>query len=209
MTPRLFAAACIAVMSVSHPGAQPSRDQPTMIEWLPDRPLTIRDFKGKVPPRASETSLSWVAVEASWECEGGTATSRVRAVFDPNRSWWREINQNLWSRADDPPLAGARDDGGRGLLAHEQLHFDLTELWARRIRAALEKLPDACRSPGTLRALEGAIDQMEHDWQDEQKRFDAETGHGLDAPRQKTWAARIAKALKESYPGAPAAATDR
>jgi hypothetical protein len=86
----------------------------------------------------------------------------------------------------------------RSLLAHEQLHFDLTELWARRIRELFKTLPAACRTSGALHALDVTIAELERDWQDEQKRYDKETANGVDAGRQKAWAARTAKALNES-----------
>ncbi len=40
---------------------------------------------------------------------------------------------------------------------------------------------------------------MERDWLDEQKRYDRETGNGMDAGRQRAWAARTEKALEEGY----------
>ena len=130
-------------MSVSgQGGAQTSNESTSVIEWSADRALTVKDFKGKIRAKATdEASLSWVAIEASWECENGQGSSRARAVFDPSRSSWREMNQNIWQGTDDPSLLGPKDDGGRSLLAHEQLHFDLTELWARKIRVRAQGDP--------------------------------------------------------------------
>jgi hypothetical protein len=213
MTPRLFAVAFMLIPCWAFAGwrahAQASGDPSTDVEWSPKRPLTIQDFKAKVPARASEASLSWVEIDASWGCEDGKAAWRARAVFDPSRSWWREINQNIWTGSDEPSRLASRDDAGRGLLAHEQLHFDLTELWARKIRALLKALPAACRTPGASHIFETTIAQMERDWQEEQKRYDKETGHGIDAARQSAWAARTAKALKEGYSAAADPAAER
>jgi Bacterial protein of unknown function (DUF922) len=201
MKPRLCAGAfALAIGCASAVHAQAGGDPPPVIEWSADRPLTIRDFKGKAPARATAASLSSVAIEASWECDGGRGTWRARAVFDPAWSWWREINQNIWQSGDAPSLMAPKDDGGRGLLAHEQVHFDLTEIWAGRIRAALASLESACRTPGGSRTIEQSVADLQRGWQDEQKKYDQDTDHGLDAARQRDWTAKAARTLKAATP---------
>jgi hypothetical protein len=182
MTPRALAVACV-VMIWCAPLARAQRgaDSPQLIEWSADRKLTIEDFTAKVPARTTSASLSWVAIEVSWECVDGSAASRARSVFDPSRSWWRQSG----------------GDGDRALLAHERLHFDLTELWARRIRAALQALPAACRTSGNAHELDAAVEELEHKWLVEQKQYDKETANGFDAATQKAWSKRIGEALRE------------
>jgi hypothetical protein len=198
MAPRLLAFVCLLIAGGgSHAAAQTSGDPSTFFEWSADRPLAIKDFKGKIPARATESSRSWVAIEASWECADGKGSWQVRAVFDPNRSFWRPITQDLWKGSDDLSLMAPHDDDGRGLLSHEQLHFDLTELWARKIRGALKALPAACKTPAGARGFDNSIAQMERAWQEEQQRYDKETSHGTDPGRQKAWAKKAAAALKE------------
>jgi len=191
MTPRTVAfVACVVMCCAARARAQASADPSPLIEWSAARPLTTNDFKGKIPLRGAEASLSFVAIEASWECEEGSGASRARAVFDPRQSWWRK-------RSDNASLLLHIDEGDRGLLAHEQRHFDLTELWARKVRDALKALPEACRTPGASATLKAEIDELEHKWQDEQARYDKETRHGTDQTSQSAWAAKTAAALRE------------
>ena len=42
-----------------------------VIEWSAARRLTKDDFKGRVPASAENSSLSWLNIDASWECEEG------------------------------------------------------------------------------------------------------------------------------------------
>jgi hypothetical protein len=181
MALRSLAIACAVMICRASLLRAQAPDSDPLIEWSADRALTIEDFKAKVPARATSASLSSVAIEASWECIGGSGTSRARAVFDPSRSWWRE----------------GRDDGDHALLAHERLHFDLTELWARKIRAVLKALPAACRASGNAHALDAAVEQMEHKWLEEQKQYDKETANGINAVKQQAWSKKVAQALRE------------
>src|SRR5690349_20637282 len=105
-----------------------------LIEWSADRKLTPKDFNGKVPPRSTDASRSHVTIDAAWECRDGSATSHARAVFDPNQSWWKPPSFPLWQAVDQRIAAPRAIDSERHLLAHEQLHFDLTEVWTIKIR---------------------------------------------------------------------------
>jgi hypothetical protein len=195
-------AVALAMCARSPARAQGQSGDLPLVEWSESRKLAIKDFKGKIPSRANEASLSWVAIEASWECQDGKGSSRSRAVFDPNRSWWREVIPNLWRNIDEVSPLAPRDDGGRALLAHEQLHFDMTEVWSRRIREKFETLPMVCRTTGAIRGFEKNIAEMEREWQEEQHRYDRETGHGTDGVRQRAWVQKTARALQETYPAA-------
>jgi hypothetical protein len=193
----------LAVCCSARPYAQNRKPDLPLVEWSNGRKLAIKDFGGNIPSRATEASLSWVAIDATWECQEGKGSSQVRAVFDPNRSWWREATRNLWQSVDSASLLATRDDGERSLLAHEQLHFDMTEVWARRIREKFKTLPAFCKTPDGPGEFEKAIGDMEREWEEEQQQYDKETSHGTDAVRQRVWARKVAKTLQQSY-SAPA-----
>lgn len=195
-------AIALAACGVASARAQEPGHPAAVIEWSEARKLNISDFKGRIPARASEASLSWIAIEASWECAEGKGSSQARAVFDPARSWWREANTNLWQSVEEPPLLAPGNDNGRNLLEHEQVHFDLTELWVRRIRDKFKALPAVCKNPGGAQVFEKVIADMERDWREEQKKYDKETDHGVDPSRQRAWGLRARKALQERYAAA-------
>ncbi len=172
-----------------------------IIEWSNARKLTRADFKGRIPARGSDASRSWVLIDASWECRDGIGTSDARAVFDPARSWWKDPSPNLWRDVDAAATLRTRsNDGEVLLLAHEQLHFDLTEIWARKVRAALADLPAACKSREGISQMRKTIEALQREWQAEQAKYDRETDHGADARRQAAWEANTRKTLAEGYP---------
>ena len=133
--------------------------------------------------------MSWLNVELSWGCEGGELTASARATFDPAQSWWRPSPDN----ARSSPTRSSQKEAQ--LLAHEQLHFDLTEIAVRRIRKRFEELKDACAEPGGSEIIPGEIEKIDRDLQEEQRRYDRETAHGVNAAAQAKWAEKIRKLL--------------
>ena len=175
-----------------------------MIEWSSARPLVRDDFKGRAPANAAVASLSWLDVDVSWACERGELVASARATFDPSRSWWRAAQGSIW------PGAGERTSGvsqthlearrsvmqrDSQLLEHEQLHFDLAEIAARKIRRKFAETKDACAEPGRTDAFHGFIADVDREMQEEQQRYDRETAHGINAAAQDRWKRRIQQQL--------------
>lgn len=188
----LVVAGASNVLAQNQPGALP------LIEWSPMRKLAVADFKGAAPSLTTEASRSSISINATWECHDGNGTFDVRAVFDPNTSWWNESIPKMWQSVDNVSLLAARDYGDAILLAHEQGHFDLTEVWARKLRSLFETLPVVCKTPAAIRQLERNVDDTQRQWQGEQKQYDNETDYGTDTVRQRAWSAKIARALQQN-----------
>ena len=183
------------------------------IEWSSTVKLTPNDFRAKVPPSTTDTAHAWVALDVAWECRDGKARSQARAVFDPDQSWWREGTSNIWGGVEEglsrSQLDNRRTNAQRDhdLLQHEQLHFDLTELAARKIRRELDDLARACVTPGHNGAIGKAIAAIEAAWSDEQARYDKDTDHGTSRVKQRQWELRVGKELSvEEVALAPRAA---
>jgi hypothetical protein len=176
------------------------------IEWSSERRLTRSDFQGRVPVNAASASLSWLNIDASWECRAGELVATVRATFDPSRSWWRSASANIWEGVGGGTGGVSRThmDARRGvvqrdmqLLEHEQLHFDLAEVAARRIRNRFDELKGACAGPGTTEAFQEAVAQFDRDLQAEQSTYDRETNHGTRVREQDQWRRRIRQQLDQ------------
>jgi hypothetical protein len=168
------------------------------IEWSAARRLSKEDFRGRVPPNAGVSSLSWIAIDTEWECEAGELFATARATFDPSRSWWRGAQGNLWGNAGQAGVSRAHIEARRSVVAqdmqlldHEQLHFDLAELTARRIREGFATMKDTCAEPGATALLQEMVAKADRELQAEQARYDRETSHGVNARAQDQWAQRI------------------
>ena len=174
------------------------------IEWSVERRLTRADFKGRVPATAANASLSWITIDASWECDAGALVAAARATFDPSRSWWRNARGNVWGSAGERMSSSQAQQQARRsalqldmqLLEHEQLHFDIAEVTVRKIRARFGDFTHACAEAGGTDPIQQMVAQADRELQEEQARYDRDTGHGANARAQEQWARRI-KALLE------------
>ena len=151
---------------------------------------------------------------------GSALLATARATFDPARSWWRTTTGSVWARVDPgsgadrdhrPTRGAARRARDRQLLEHEQLHFDLDR--GRRPNgsaAGSTSCKGACSDPDGEAALHEEVVKADRDLQQEQARFDAETGHGANGLVQRSvggsdsTAARPASTSTSASTAAPA-----
>lgn len=169
------------------------------IEWSPERRLTKGEFRGRVPANAQNASLSWINIDAAWECEAGALVASARAAFDPSRSWWRNAQGSVWGRARERTSSSQAQQEARQsavqrdvqLLEHEQIHFDIAEVIVRKIRAGFAGFRNACAEAGGTDPIQPMIARADRELQEEQQRYDRETAHGVNARAQEQWKRRI------------------
>lgn len=151
------------------------------IPWATRRPLTWADFKGRPPVVASQVvaETAYTLIQGA-VCTGSKFDFRVVAAFRPKDSWVR------------PTMLRTAADSAHA-LRHEQTHFDITEVHARRLRRYFSELMAPCRiSTGDL---EAAAARIGRDEKAAQAQYDAETDHGRAANQQARWEKDIAAQL--------------
>ena len=191
--------ACLLAALFAAPATGLAQDA---IEWSLQRRLTRNDFKGRVPATAPNASMSSIKIDASWECEGGALVASARATFEPSRSWWRNAGGVWGSAGERMSSSQAQQEARRSalqrdtqLLEHEQLHFDIAEVVVRTIRARFAGFKNACAEAGGIDQIHQMVVQADRELQEEQQRYDRETGHGVNARAQEQWKLKIRKAL--------------
>ena len=205
-------ASVVAGLVAAHALAQvPAFAQSAPIEWSSQRTLTIQDFQGVVPSKArqgaiSTGALSFLRIEASFTCRGDQLEGSAKAVFVPAQSWWAGAKSQMWERVRDSKswLSASRrdlemkqliEDANEELLKHEQLHFDMAEIAARKIRKRLEEERNACGAAGDDTPLHRFVGEVTRDFREEQARYDQETKHGTFLFAQGRWESRVKAAL--------------
>ncbi len=151
------------------------------IAWAARRPLTWADFKGRPPadagPVAAETAYAFIQGAG---CRGSTFEFRVVAAFRPHASW---VRPSIVRTPAASTLA----------LRHEQTHFDLTEVHARRLRRTFAELIAPCRiSTSDLEAEAARSGRAE---KAAQARYDDQTDHGRTVAQQVQWDTDVASQL--------------
>lgn len=145
-------------------------------------PLTWKDFSGSPdhssPFKANTSSgisYYWSMKQSGEDIE---LLFEVKSFFIPGKSWVKagEVSDNL--------------------LHHEQLHFDITELHARKLRKAVKEF-DPKKTRNIKPALEAIYKRTEAERAAMQKKFDAETRHSMNKPAQLKWQKYVQEELEK------------
>jgi hypothetical protein len=152
------------------------------LRWSAARPLAWTDFRGTAPSGGMEGAQTAYGLFYGLRCTRDVFQFQVTTGFLPRDSWVK-------------PSVLASADESRRTLAHEQTHFDLSEVYARRMRRYFADLFRPCDQP--LDRWRAVAEKFVRDESSAQDRYDDETRHGLIADRQRTWTADVTDQLKE------------
>ncbi len=149
------------------------------IPWTKERKLIWKDFKGK-PKRgfkAAAITASGITYSFSSLARGNEVEVdfKVNAYFYPDQSWYDAEN------CDDV------------ILGHEQLHFDISELYARKLRKRLNELTFSLNIKKEVRVI---YNDILNELDDFQERYDWETNFSRDIEKQLEWNKKVAELLE-------------
>lgn len=159
---------CLCFAFINNPEAN------EVIVWNEYRPLTWNDFKGKRTEDAAGDAGTVVQIKAKPYMVKKQVKYDVSAVFLINKSW--------------------ADAQSKELLAHEQLHFDLAELYARKIRKVVDELSAA--GEDDVKIYNRAIQKLLHESNEIDIQYDLETLHGAMLKKQAEWTKKVKAELK-------------
>lgn len=153
------------------------------IQWVDSRKLNWQDFKATSKPTEILTDAA-----ACTYCGFGFETNRVTLFkktkffiynkFYCDKSWKSEA------------VAGASND----VLQHEQTHFDLSEVYARKLSRALT---EAGLTMANLNEANNIYNTIRDEYVNRQQAYDMETQHGKNQKSQLEWNDRISQELDE------------
>lgn len=146
-------------------GFSPADGSEQEIRWRANHRLSWSDFKGRPDRRTDMDALTESGISFSWSCDARGFHQDTYSMFVPEKSWVKTKTPDL--------------------LKHEQLHFDITELHARKIRKYFGELRNPCRLGQN--GINSAAERFIRASTKMQNLYDRETGHSEIEDEQRRW----------------------
>lgn len=149
--------------------------------WKAAEKLTWSDFKGKPDFNHPYAAITYSGMSYGFSAEivrgKVLVTYDVKSFFVANKSWVKKwyLNDNV-------------------LLKHEQLHFDITELYARKFR---QRLSVKNFTENVKSEIKYIYKEISDEKVKAQKLYDVETDHSKNKIAQKKWQLKIESELQK------------
>ena len=146
--------------------------------WNTKRKLTWADFKGEPEERQSVAAItaSGISYQFSTEMRNDDIKINftVHSYFYPEKSWYQ------------PKLVD------EVILSHEQLHFDISEIFARKMSRRLETSRFSKNVKNEVKAIYGEVLRELNQFQNH---YDKETNFSRNREQQLVWNTKIEQML--------------
>lgn len=141
------------------------------ITWVENAKLEWKDFKGQPHTEAREWAASYIGTAMKSSGKGENAVLTIVAQFNPDSAWVKKGKETAY------------------LLNHEQLHFDIQEIFARKLKKTI------LNSHFIRQSIRADLDVIVKKNNDEksayQNLYDSETQHSLNTQKQNEWGDKI------------------
>ena len=151
------------------------------IIWDETYRLEWSDFRGN--PNLNTDAVAITASGLTFDFSARTTSTRLvhftanfEAHFYPDQSWYK------------------KDDVNNIVLAHEQLHFDITELHARKLR---KQIDGASFSLNIKKEISKLHTNINKELKEFQNKYDSESDYSRSVETQKKWQIFVKQELKK------------
>lgn len=143
------------------------------LSWNEFYRLQWEDFQGEPDKRSQGDAATSVQIKAKPFLVKKKIQYDVAAKFSRTKSWYRDRSPSL--------------------LAHEQLHFDIAEVYARKIRKKVGEMNK--QGINNIKTYNAAIHELLQESNEVDRRYDMETLHGAMSRKQAAWSGKIKSEL--------------
>jgi hypothetical protein len=152
------------------------------VEWKEDKKLIWNNFKSKINNQHGKdivayTHCGWVYSVVKSSNPKGAAKVSIETIFNEDKSWKDEKRINDY------------------VLSHEQKHFDIAEIYARKIRK--EVIAKIKTSSDYDKYFQGIYNNILKDYKNFQALYDAVTEHGMNKEKQAEYDVTISNELEQ------------
>lgn len=153
----------------------------TAIDWDSSLKLKHTDFKaGTKWSFGNKVASTYSGFGYSITDDNGNISGSIFVRFYCNKSWWNpELN---------------KPDKITYILKHEQLHFDICELFGRKLYKEILRLRDSGRlNSRTIDKLQTKLEKQYDNYQD---KYDKKTNHSINRVEQYYWSKLVKTELE-------------
>jgi len=152
----------------------PAQDD-SVIDWKAGQKLVWDDFKRPADPSSPNAALTGTIIRYDFGYNSVEGLKfHIHCQFNKNASWGRIKTEYI--------------------LTHEQGHFDIAEIFARKLDKAFAEYKPSDNIKKDLNKL--YLDIM-HQYQERQTQYDQETNNSINKPEQEKWLKKISDELKD------------
>ena len=147
----------------------------SLIDWRANYKLAWNDFKAIPDKNSPNAALTSTAIKIDFSYKNDELKYHISCRFDKYASWGRIKNEYI--------------------LSHEQAHFDIAEIYARKLNKALKEYkPDPFTVKEDINKIYGRLMHAHHAMQVE---YDEATNYSLNVIEQAKWLKKINERLNE------------
>ncbi len=158
----------------------------TDISWSNSRFLKWEDFTGKVDDKSDYKALTTSSIICKPYFVNDSILLWVESIFVSERSWKKKVDLDSFD------------------LVHEQTHFNMTEIFARKLRIFINNEIKSAKNNYTtelLQKIESAFQRLSKECEEIQELYDNQTSHSINKNEQIRWNNIIWNDLKKLNDG--------
>jgi hypothetical protein len=146
-----------------------------LLDWSPSRKLTWADYKARPNPGSDAAASTTTYLGISYNISTNHFSYTIESRFSKTRSWGLHKTPYI--------------------LAHEQGHFDIAEIFARKLNKKMSeyKFDRKTYQKDLKKIYQDILDEKE----EMQNDYDDETNHSIHKEKQAEWLKKISKMLEE------------
>lgn len=154
--------------------AQSSEEE--LLDWSATRKLTWADYKSSPEPDSDAAASTTTYLGISYDISNRSFSYKIESRFSKTRSWG--LHKTAY------------------ILSHEQGHFDIAEIFARKLNKKMSEYKFDRRT--YEKHLNKIYDDVTKEKTAFQNKYDRETNHSINKEEQAKWLKLIETMLEES-----------
>lgn len=146
-----------------------------LIKWSDTRRLSWDDYKASPNPNSDAVASTTTVLAVDYKFNNNQFGFAIQSRFSKTRSWGLHKTNYI--------------------LSHEQGHFDIAEVFARKLNKNLSEYKFNKKT--YQKDLKKIYEEITEEKEDTQNEYDKETKHSINKEKQAEWLKKISALLEE------------